>query len=1606
MAACRHFILPNSSFGWWAAVLSDKTEKIVIVPAPWFDNPSNNTADLLPASWIQLPKDHPAAVAVSIVIPCHNYAKYLPESIGSVWNQTFRNFEILLVDVGSTDDSAAVAQRLAGQTPPEIPFRIFHLDNVGPGAARSFGAAQARGKYLLPLDADDRIAPDYLAKTVPLLDADQKLGLVYVDTVCFGDQQLRHNQPEYNFARLCQANFISICSLIRKAAFDDVEGFDSENWGYYEDWDLWIRLGAKGWFGKHLSEPLFFYRHHFESSLTYFLNRLDPIIIAFLRSRHPELYSPAVVAAARKAIAEMPPGWNLRPPMRDVDQIKALLADHPNNRHVLYFLGCALVKDGARQEAENVLRRLLALHPDDTQAQEVLKQLTVPLTAAQTGQSPLVSVIVPTFNRPSWLGETVRSILAQTYRNFEIIVVNDAGPDVSHVVEPLNSEGCIRLINHEQNKGLAAARNTGIRAARGDYIAYLDDDDIFHANHLQTLVEHLETTGGDVAYTDAHRAHQRKQGDIYEIFERDVPYSFDFDYNRILWENFVPVLCFIHRKSCWEAVGGFDESLRVLEDWDLWIRMSRLYKFDHIPTVTCEFRWRTDSSSMTAADHAKFETTTQTILAKHRTERPEPDEPCPAGDFVPSQTDFGETNYLATNPDVAEAVRDGRFLSGWHHFVKSGRREGRRWFRKSLARAKQDKGDKQVEALKPAGCDYDILIPIFNAPDDVQRCVESLLRNTEPRHTIYLLDDASPDKRIAPLLAGLAARHSHMKVVTAGKNGGFVVNVNRGFAISRRDVVILNSDTEVTAGWLDRMDRCRCSQPAIGIVCPLSNNATILSVPRMNARNVLPAGMTPDAFAKLVAQHSERLYPQIPTAIGFCMLITRETLDAVGVFDPVFGLGYGEENDLCLRAWDAGKHTVCCDDAYVQHYGEASFGQVAGIGERRRRNAELLERRWPQYSTSVYRYCQRNPLRKLQERLRLALAVSTDRRPHVLQVIHNYNAPGGTELHTQEIVERISNRFRQTVTFPGNIGEWSDFSEVTSPAGIRIAVMNRLNAAPTHLYLGSQPGDVRNAAVEANFRQFVAGGDYDLIHFQHLAGWASLQLPRIAKELGKRCVISLHDYFLQCPEYVLLNEAGERCNKVRADAEDKDCLRCLAAKRYPLARELPAIPQYLRLRQGLSREVLEQMEAIVAPSEFVQRRILEAFGGDLADRVRVIPHGVNMSPRRHHGKVGTPLRVGVLGTLNYQKGLKLVAEAANLLIGAPLQLEVFGQVPPAAHDHLARLGIRERGGYRRDQLPELLRDVDLVLIPSLFDETFCLTLSEAQALGIPVLASAVGAIPERIVNGETGFLFSPATGQALAAKLRELCQSPELIRAAGERVRKLKVKTMDQNAEDYAELYRQVLSAPARPVASPSNALAASSAPGAWLNSLTQKPDATSLTSIVILTWNQLEHTQRCVESIAAHTPERHEIIFVDNGSTDGTVAWLRDYAKDHQHVRLVENKSNRGFAGGNNQGLALAGGDFILLLNNDTVVTPGWLGRMLRAASANPQIGILGPMSNCVSGPQHVPSVPYRYIETLAAFATPWAVEHADQIQPVGRLVGFCLLMRRSVTDAIGGLD
>ena len=179
-----------------------------------------------------------------------------------------------------------------------------------------------------------------------------------------------------------------------------------------------------------------------------------------------------------------------------------------------------------------------------------------------------------------------------------------------------------------------------------------------------------------------------------------------------------------------------------------------------------------------------------------------------------------------------------------------------------------------------------------------------------------------------------------------------------------------------------------------------------------------------------------------------------------------------------------------------------------------------------------------------------------------------------------------------------------------------------------------------------------------------------------------------------------------------------------------------------------------------------------------------------------------------------------------------------------------------------------------------------------------------------------------------------------------------------------------------------------------------------SLLSIVILSLNQSEWTRACLESIRKHSTLPYEIILVDNGSSSRTISALLDFTVNDPRISVILNARNKGFAGGNNQGMALAQGDYILLLNNDTLVTAEWLEGLVKVFADYPKVGIVGPMSNHVAGPQLVESARYGNITEMEAFASRWRKDNCGTTFSVPAVIGFCMLVRRRVIDAIGGLD
>lgn len=268
----------------------------------------------------------------------------------------------------------------------------------------------------------------------------------------------------------------------------------------------------------------------------------------------------------------------------------------------------------------------------------------------------------------------------------------------------------------------------------------------------------------------------------------------------------------------------------------------------------------------------------------------------------------------------------------------------------------------------------DVIVPVYRGLAETRACLESVL--AAPVSTAFeliVVDDCSPEPEVGALVDDLAAS-GRIRLLRNERNLGFVASVNRAMALHpERDVVLLNSDTEVANDWLDRLRRAAHSEPDIGTVTPFSNNGTICSYPFEGWGGGVPGTLGLDALDRLVAHTAAGECADLPTGVGFCLYLRRDCLAVAGLFDEAhFGRGYGEESDFCMRAQALGWRSVLAADVFVLHAGSVSFGEERL--ERVREAEPVIAALHPDYARNVAAFLAKDPLRFLRQRIGLARA--------------------------------------------------------------------------------------------------------------------------------------------------------------------------------------------------------------------------------------------------------------------------------------------------------------------------------------------------------------------------------------------------------------------------------------------------------------------------------------------------------------------------------------------------------------------------------------------------------------------------------------------------------
>jgi GT2 family glycosyltransferase/glycosyltransferase involved in cell wall biosynthesis len=603
----------------------------------------------------------------------------------------------------------------------------------------------------------------------------------------------------------------------------------------------------------------------------------------------------------------------------------------------------------------------------------------------------------------------------------------------------------------------------------------------------------------------------------------------------------------------------------------------------------------------------------------------------------------------------------------------------------------------------------DVVIPVYRGRDETLACIDSV-RASLPRGTrLIVVDDASPDPALVAALDGLA-RTRRIVLVRLPENRGFPGAANAGLrAAAGRDVVLLNSDTLVAPGWLQRLRAAAYSGPDIGTATPLTNDGTIVSYPDRGGGNPAPDLAGTIALDALAQQANPGQVAELPVGVGLCLYLRRDCLDDVGLLrEDLFAQGYGEENDLCLRARHRGWRSVAALDVFVAHVGATSFG--AARAHLVRRNGAILARLHPGYDALVARHIAADLLGPARHRMdALRWAAARQRAGSVVFVTHA--GGGGVERVVQERAAAVASAGRRPIILrPGAGGSvqveqpGAAFPNLVFPMPVglrdlaRLLRADRVKRVELHHFLG---------------------------HHHSVAG-----LPKL---LGAEAVSVVHDYARFCGRIALVGISRRYCG----EPDVPGCEACIADAG-SLLEDDPPIPDLLA-RSGAE---LRAAALVIAPSADAAARIGRHFPGVKAvvepweDDTRLPP----LKPAQRDGA----LRVVIVGAIGVEKGLDILLACTRDARARSLPI-TFTVVGFTADDErvMAAGPVFVTGEYREAEAVELIREqgAQLALLPSIWPETWCFALSRVWQAGLPAAVFDIGAQAERVRRTGRGWVL-------------------------------------------------------------------------------------------------------------------------------------------------------------------------------------------------------------------------------------------------------------------------
>jgi GT2 family glycosyltransferase len=610
----------------------------------------------------------------------------------------------------------------------------------------------------------------------------------------------------------------------------------------------------------------------------------------------------------------------------------------------------------------------------------------------------------------------------------------------------------------------------------------------------------------------------------------------------------------------------------------------------------------------------------------------------------------------------------------------------------------------------------DVIVPVYGGREATLACIESVLASLDAETSLVVVDDATEDPALVDSLDRWAA-DGRITLLRNAVNQGFAAAVNRGLALHpTHDAVVLNSDTLVFADWLTRLRDAAYSDRSVGTVTPFSNAGSIASYPEGQDVAIDPAHAA--SLDTLAASTHSGVRAEIPVGVGFCLYLRRDCLEEVGTFDAeVFGDGYGEETDFCMRARSLGWSHRLAADVFVYHAGGVSFGpRRAALLSRSQR---LVNLRHPGYDGFIASFLAQDPLHSLRRRLD-ERRLSEFEGPFVLLV--TLALTGGVQRFVEERCGTLRAQGLQPLILRPAAAGNARRCELTSEA---LALPNLTYDIPGELpTLGALLRGLGLAGIEIQ-------------HFLHL----DARLIDMVRELPVPYSVYVHDYAWICPRVTLIDASGRYCGEPAVAV----CERCVRKNGSELGESISVAR--LRARSG---GWLRGARRVIAPSADTAARMERHFAGLTVAVEAPTPPQSAPAPAPAHapavrGDPGRPLvRVALIGAIGTHKGYRVLLECARDARARRLPLEflVIGYTEDDAP--LLETGrVFITGRYAEGEPPHLLRreKPDVLFLPSVWPETWCYALDYALGSGLPVAAFDLGAPAERLRGAGYGDLL-------------------------------------------------------------------------------------------------------------------------------------------------------------------------------------------------------------------------------------------------------------------------